>query len=77
MAEARVRDEWSRTSSLLALIANVNRPRNRTPLKPSDFDPTTKTQCDKHVSLPGAGARADNELLKQIFIRNRNRKDST
>jgi len=40
MAEARARDHWAHTSSILALVANVNRdPKKTRPFKPSDFDP--------------------------------------
>ena len=40
MAEARGRDNWSHTSAILTLIANVNRdPKKRRAYKPSDFDP--------------------------------------
>ena len=40
MAEARGRDEWSHTATLLAMIANVNRdPKKGRPFKPADFDP--------------------------------------
>lgn len=41
MAEARRRDEWSRTSSIMALLANIHRDprRRRTAFAPADFDP--------------------------------------
>ncbi len=40
MAEARQKDNWRHTSSVMALIANVNRDPKRTrPFRPSDFDP--------------------------------------
>ncbi|OHB56828.1 MAG: hypothetical protein A2Y07_06870 [Planctomycetes bacterium GWF2_50_10] len=40
MAQGRGRDAWSRTSALMALIANVNRdPKKTRAFKPSDFDP--------------------------------------
>ncbi|TVQ33879.1 MAG: hypothetical protein EA376_01205 [Phycisphaeraceae bacterium] len=43
MAEQRERSEWARTSSLLALIANVHRdPKKTRAFKPGDFDPFTK-----------------------------------
>jgi hypothetical protein len=41
MAESRSQAEWSRTSAIMCLIANVNRDpkRKSTPYKPSDFNP--------------------------------------
>jgi len=40
MSEARAQAMWAHTSSIMALIANVNRDPKRTrPFKPSDFNP--------------------------------------
>lgn len=40
MAEARAKEKWQHTSSLLCLIANVNRdPKKSRAFKPSDFNP--------------------------------------
>jgi len=41
MAEARARSEWAQTSSMMALVANVNRNprRRRRPYRPDDFNP--------------------------------------
>ena len=41
MAEGKSQNNWQHTSSIMALIANVNRdPKQRArPFKPSDFDP--------------------------------------
>jgi hypothetical protein len=40
MAEGRGLDDWAHTSSLMALIANVNRdPKKGRAYKPKDFDP--------------------------------------
>ena len=40
MTEGRRRDNWSHTSSVMALIANVNRdPKRSRAFKPADFDP--------------------------------------
>ena len=40
MAEGRSRSTWSHTSTVLAMIANVNRdPKKSDPFRPSDFDP--------------------------------------
>ncbi|MBE3100137.1 MAG: hypothetical protein IMZ44_23710 [Planctomycetes bacterium] len=65
MAEARGRDEWGRMSSLLALIANVNRdPRRSRPFKPADFNPY-------EARRPGAGiplTKKNIRLLKKVFV---------
>jgi hypothetical protein len=46
MAQAAARERWSRTSAVLALIANANRdPKKTRPFKPSDFDPYAGPQA--------------------------------
>jgi len=67
MAEARVRDEWGRTATLLALIANVNRDPKRTKaFKPSDFYSLDAPQ-------PAASGipltKKNMQVLKQVFVR--------
>lgn len=62
MADAKERSDWGRASSLMALMANLNRdPKKRGPFKPSEFSPPF-----------GAGkaevARADISVLKTVFI---------
>jgi hypothetical protein len=60
MAEARVKDEWRRTSTVLALIANCNRdPRKTKAFRPVDFDP---------IREPQKAIRADITVLKDVFI---------
>ncbi len=60
MAEARVRDEWRRTSTVLALIANCNRdPKKTKAFRPADFDPFRE---------PDQPIRADITVLKDVFI---------
>lgn len=41
MTRARQRDEWSRASAVLAMIANAHRDAKRKPrpYRPADFDP--------------------------------------
>ena len=40
MAQARAKEKWQHTSSILSLIANANRdPKKTRPFKPSDFNP--------------------------------------
>ena len=61
MAEARQRDEWARTSSLMALIANANRdPKKHRAFRPTDFDPFSQTHKPKQ--------KVDVSILKDIFI---------
>ncbi len=64
MAEAKSKDSWSHTSSILALIANVNRdPKKSRTFKPDDFNP-----C-----LPPAGRQAYTTKRKSgIGITSRN-----
>ena len=61
MAEARGRAAWEQTSSILALVANVNRdPKKSRAFKPQDFSPY------KAVKLPQAEA-ADLTMLLELF----------
>jgi len=64
MAEARGRDNWTHTSAILALIANVNRdPKKTRPLKPADFDPyTAKDRRDEAIEV------TDMAVLKDAFV---------
>ncbi len=40
MAEARAKENWTHTSSVLAMIANVNRdPKKSRAFRPDDFNP--------------------------------------
>ncbi len=60
MAQARMRDEWARTSSLLALIANAHRdPKKTRAFKPGDFDPFAKPTRPIKVGV---------EVLKDVFL---------
>jgi len=65
MAEARGRDEWGRMSSLLALIANVNRdPRRTRAFRPADFNPYEARRLTAGIPL----TKANMGLLKQVFV---------
>jgi hypothetical protein len=62
MAEARSRQAWAHTSSLLAMLANQNLEKPK--YKPGDFNPharSTKSAQAPKVSI---------QVLKQIFIDN-------
>jgi hypothetical protein len=55
MAEARLHDEWSRMSALMALLANLQRdPKKTRAFKPADFDPFVKRNPVPSVGLEGA-----------------------
>ena len=65
MAEARGRDAWGRMSSLMALVANVNRdPRRSRPFRPRDFNPYERRRSE---GIPITAANID--LLKQVFVK--------
>jgi len=50
MAEGLDQQQWRHTSSLCAILANVNRPSKRRAYKPDDFNPYS----GKARSQPGA-----------------------
>jgi hypothetical protein len=61
MAEAKNRDAWGRTSSLMALLANCNRdPKKARAYRPSDFDPFNRTS---------QSIQADFALLREVFVK--------
>lgn len=68
MADGKSRESWQRTSTILALIANVNKDPNKgRPFKPADFDP----YASKHEST-GDKIRIDNlGLLKSAFVKDK------
>ena len=64
MAEGRAKDQWQHTSSLLALIANVNRdPKKTQEFKPSDFNPTLSTSRPDVIVVD----KENVSLLKKMF----------
>jgi plasmid replication initiation protein len=65
MAEARSRQAWAHTSSLLAMLANIHRdPKKTRAYKPADFNPHASS---RKLSV----AKVDIEVLKQVFVSNR------
>ncbi|MFB3894591.1 MAG: hypothetical protein ACE15C_21525 [Phycisphaerae bacterium] len=68
MAEARARDNWAHTSTVLALLANVNRdPKKGRPFKPADFDPyAARDGRDEVIEV------TDMAILKDAFLKERN-----
>ncbi len=65
MAEARQRESWSRTASVMALIANTQRdPKKSRPFRPSDFDPFSTRRFSPAANAPKVGIG----VLKTVFI---------
>ena len=64
MAEARSRAAWAHTSSLLAMLANVNRdPKRSRTFRPDDFDPHARKD------RPPAVVKGKNfDILKTVFV---------
>lgn len=61
MAEARLRHDWQRTASTMALLANIHRSPGRPAFKPADFDPFSQR----------SRAVAPIEVLRQVFVERR------
>ena len=63
MLEARRREEWDHTSTVLAMLANVNRDPKRRPtaFTPAEFHPMSVKPT--HADLPKIGVRE----LKQVL----------
>jgi len=58
-----MRDAWGRTSSLMALLANLHRdPRRTQAFRPGDFDPFARSAVPVRVGV---------EVLKDVFIHGR------
>ena len=69
MSEAHSRYAWAHTSSVMALVANVNRdPKKHGPFKPSDFDPHKQKKSDLVLPKRGIG------VLKKVFVDRMKRK---
>ncbi len=63
MAEAKAKDEWSRMSALLALLANCHRdPKKTRSFKPADFDPFAKRPAPMPIDM---------DDLKAVFLAGR------
>jgi|LSQX01.1.fsa_nt_gb hypothetical protein len=69
MTESRERSEWGRLSSLMALIANVNRdPKRRGSYKPAEFNPYF--QGDRYSELTRRKrAKAPLTVLRDLWCR--------
>ena len=73
MAEGHHKDRWQHTSSVMALIANVNRdPKKNRPFKPSDFNPYLKKTSRPDVIVV---TKENISILRNAFLgRARNEK---
>jgi hypothetical protein len=62
MAEAKSKDNWNHTSTLLALMININRdPKKQRAVKPKELNPHEQKVKDV---LRGKGLR----ILKDVFV---------
>jgi len=64
MAECRLESDWTRTGTVLCLIANVNRdPKKTRAFKPDDFNPfAAKQETGMSVTPENIG------ILKTVFV---------
>ena len=62
MADARRRDQWSHTSAVLAMTANIHRDRKKKsqPFTPADFHPL--------AARKRPAPKVDVSILKQVFV---------
>ena len=69
MTEARQHDNWNYASSVMALLANLNRdPKKGRALKPSDFHPKGQAIAKRSDAVP---LKVDLSVLKTVFVDNR------
>jgi hypothetical protein len=62
MAEAKSRQQWSHTSAILAMVANVHRDAKKTrALRPADFHPHRRHE---QPTITKVGIN----VLKQVFV---------
>ena len=69
MADARLDERWSHTASLMALIANIHRPRSGRRFTPDDFNPRPRNGApsarrQRAAAIPVVGITA----LRDVFI---------
>ena len=70
MAEAKSRENWARTSAVLAMTANCHRdPKKSKAFTPADFNP--HAPADRRKPLPKT---RDLGILKQVFVDKEKRK---
>jgi len=63
MADGAMRERWSHTSSLMALLANLQRdPKKGKRFSPEDFDPFARRRKNSQPPIP-----ADITVLRDVF----------
>ena len=68
MAEGRSREEWEHTSSILAMIANVNRTKSTSrKFTPLDFDPY-RAEKKREAKRQPVIETVDIGILKTVFV---------
>ncbi len=73
MAEGQGREQWAHTSTVLAMIANVNRdPKKGRALKPDDFNPYADER--RSNAIPVSDAKDAARVLRAAFGGRRKRK---
>jgi hypothetical protein len=66
MAEARQFDLWNYASSVMALLANLQRdPKKGRALRPQDFHPLSHLRAAPREPTP---IKADLSILKTVFV---------
>ena len=71
MTEGRIRQEWNHTSTVLAMIANVNRDRKKRsrPFEPREFHPMERAKQETGLAVRSG----DISVLKQVFVKEKGR----
>lgn len=64
MAQGCQEDQWNHTAALMALLANINRPRNTRAFRPQDFHPIPRNP--RQAAL--RPLRGDIQMLKAVFV---------
>ena len=67
MTQARQRDAWNHTASVMALLANVNRDPNKgRAFVPADFHPSPPKRATRKKGIP---LTVDNIKLLKAFVK--------
>lgn len=71
MSEARCRQQWRHTASVIAVLVNLNRdPKKGEPVGPDDFDPYVQHDRDTGVAKEPK-IRVGVGILKTLFVDNK------
>ncbi|HOQ06142.1 MAG TPA: hypothetical protein PLX18_12700 [Anaerohalosphaeraceae bacterium] len=64
MSEGRFESQWAHTSSIMALIANVNRdPKKGRVFTPDDFNPYARKKTDRVIEI----SKSNIGLMRRAF----------